>query len=77
MEIIVKCPDDLRGSKYICGEPIQEIVRCKDCIYFEFDHFYSWDGIQIITAHEICTKFGSGCKTKTDGFCNFGERRSE
>ena len=31
IEIIIKCSDDVRGSKNIYGEPLQEIVRCKDC----------------------------------------------
>ena len=33
IEVIIKCSDDVRGSKNIYGEPLQEIVRCKDCEY--------------------------------------------
>lgn len=54
-----------------------KVVRCKDCVHFEPNIIYTLEGIPIITAHEICTKFENICKTKTDGFCNFGERRSE
>ena len=48
-----------------------EVVRCKDCKYFELNH---WDGI-IITAHEICNKWADGCKTNKDGYCFLGERK--
>lgn len=50
-----------------------KVVRCKDCKYFELNH---WDGI-IITAHEICSKWGSGCKTDKDGYCFLGERETD
>ena len=50
-----------------------EVVRCKDCKYFELNH---WDG-PIITAHEICSKWGSGCKTDKDGYCFLGERKTD
>lgn len=48
-----------------------EVVRCRDCKYFELNH---WDGI-IITAHEICNKWADGCKTNKDGYCFLGERK--
>ena len=50
-----------------------EVVRCKDCIHFELNH---WDGI-IITAHEICNKWAGGCKTSKDGYCFLGERKTD
>mgnify|MGYP006945391383 FL=1 len=50
-----------------------EVVRCKDCKYFELNH---WDGI-IITAHEICNKWADGCKTNKDGYCFLGERKTD
>ena len=50
-----------------------EVVRCKDCKYFELNH---WDG-PIITAHEICSKWGRGCKTYKDGYCFLGERKTD
>ena len=34
IEIIIKCSDDVRGSRNIHGEPTEEIVRCKDCKYY-------------------------------------------
>lgn len=50
-----------------------EVVRCKDCKYFELNH---WDGI-IITAHEICNKWADGCKTDRNGYCFLGERKTD
>lgn len=54
-----------------------KVVRCKDCKYFELDHFENYDGFAVIVAHEICTKWGSGCKTDTNGYCFMGERRTD
>ena len=53
-----------------------EVVRCKDCKYFELDHFDRINGIPLITAHEVCTKWSGGSKTSKDGFCFMGERRN-
>ena len=43
--------------------------HCKDCKYFEYDSVAKVDGIPLIVAHEICNKWGEGCKTKEDGYC--------
>ena len=43
--------------------------HCKDCKYFEYDSIAKVDGIPLIVAHEICNKWGNGCKTKEDGYC--------
>lgn len=43
--------------------------HCKDCKYFEYDSVAKVDGIPSIVAHEICSKWGDGCKTKEDGYC--------
>ena len=53
-----------------------EVVRCKDCIYFELDHWVNVNGQPLIVAHEICAAWGGGCKTKPDGYCNMGERKT-
>ena len=42
---------------------------CKDCKYFEYDSVAKVDGIPLIVAHEICKRWGDGCKTKEDGYC--------
>lgn len=54
-----------------------EVVRCKDCIYFELDHWENVNGQPLIVAHEICAAWGGGCKTKPDGYCNMGERKED
>ena len=43
--------------------------HCKDCKYFEYDSVAKVDGIPLILAHEICSRWGDGCKTKEDGYC--------
>ena len=42
----------------------QIIGHCKDCKYFEYNHVEKVDEIPLIVAHEICSKWGEGCKTK-------------
>ena len=56
-------------------QSLREVVYCKDCKYFELDHFDRIDDMPIITAHEICTKWSGGCKTSKDGFCFMGAGR--
>ena len=43
--------------------------HCKDCKYFEYDSVAKVDGIPLIVAHEICSRWGDGCKTREDGYC--------
>ena len=43
--------------------------HCKDCKYFEYDSVAKVDGVPLIVAHEICSKWGDGCKTSEDGYC--------
>lgn len=43
--------------------------RCKDCKYFEYDSVAKVDGVPLIIAHEICNRWGDGCKTREDGYC--------
>lgn len=47
----------------------QKSGKCKDCKYFEYDSVAKVDGIPLIVAHEICNKWGDGCKTSEDGYC--------
>lgn len=56
-----------------------EVIYCKDCKYFELDHFEKVEGfpIPIIIAHEICMKWGEGCQSSVDGWCFKAERREE
>lgn len=43
--------------------------HCKDCKYFEYDSVAMVGGIPLIVAHEFCSRWGLGCKTKEDGYC--------
>ena len=60
------------------------VIRCKDCKHFEYDHFDvvyfptetgEAERVPLITAHEICTRWGDGCKTDQNGFCFMAERK--
>ena len=52
-----------------CRECGKQIGLCKDCKYFEYDSVTKVDGIPLILAHEICSRWGDGCKTSEDGYC--------
>lgn len=54
-------------EKALLQEP--KTGHCKECKYFEYDSVAKVDGIPLIVAHEICNKWGNGCKTKEDGYC--------
>ena len=57
---------------------MSELGLCKDCKHFEYDSVEKVCGIPIIVAHEICSKWGNGCKTSEDGYCfMFEPRESE
>lgn len=47
----------------------QKSGKCKNCKYFEYDSVAKVDGVPLIVAHEICNKWGNGCKTNEDGYC--------
>lgn len=46
-----------------------KVRRCEDCKYFELDSWMNVNGIPLIVAHNICKRWGDGCKTKADGYC--------
>ena len=53
-----------------CGDfQTQKSGKCKNCKYFEYDSVAKVDGIPLIVAHEICNKWGDGCKTSEEGYC--------
>lgn len=55
----------------------QELIRCKDCRFFEYDHVDIVSGIPLITGHEMCLRWGDGCKTSEDGYCFLAERKEK
>lgn len=44
------------------------LPKCKDCRFFEYD-FIPRGYSPLILGHEVCTKWGEGCKTREDGNC--------
>ena len=50
-------------------------IHCKDCKFFEYDHFEFVFGVPLIVAHEVCTKWGDACKTNENGACFLAERK--
>lgn len=81
MKRIVDVSDDeYEGYKriaenYIVGSSVQKILdstplpECKNCRYFEYDSFARALHNPFIVAHEICKKWGDGCKTSEHGYC--------
>lgn len=56
-----------------CGK----MKRCRDCKYFEYNSVANVDGIPLIVAHEICSKWGDGCKSSEDGYCFLFEPKED
>lgn len=53
------------------------LVRCKECKHYELDSLANVNGIPLIVAHQICKRWGNGCKTDENGFCFMGEKVTE
>ena len=53
-----------------------EIIHCKDCKHFEYDHLYVVQGT-LVMGHLVCNKWGDGCRTAEEGFCFMAERRED
>ena len=65
---IGNCPKD----NYI------QVIRCVDCKYYHEDFWGDIEGLPIpIIAHQVCSKWGGGCKTIENGYCHFGELRGK
>lgn len=65
------------GNDYKWNDNHGELIRCKDCKYFELNHWENVHGMPLIVAHEICTKWGDGCKSSSDGYCFMAERKDD
>ncbi len=70
---------DSKASKIILedasGCDVVEVVRCKDCEYFDTDAWRTVDGVPLIVAHNVCRKWAGGCMTEPNGYCSSGTRR--
>lgn len=67
--IIAHCVDEVSGVRY--DEHREEIVRCRDCDYY--DH---WDASGPYREKHVCGHWDC-LEIKPDGFCAWGERRGE
>lgn len=85
LEFVIKHGIETDGAHSISAEKMlefvrelptvqPEIVRCKNCKHFEYDHVANINGIPLIVAHEICTRWGDGVKTSENGYCFLAER---
>ena len=69
-EICLECEyDGLTRGMTRYESVTQKSGKCKNCKYFEYNSVAKVDGIPLIVAHEICNKWGNGCKTSEDGYC--------
>lgn len=66
---------DTMMIKGIVQEP--KTGHCKDCKHFEYDSVAKVDGIPLIIAHEICNRWGDGCKTRENGYCFLFESQED
>ena len=72
-----RTPDAIGLSVGQIRRTCKELIRCKDCKHYKTDHFENFNGIPLIVAHEICMRWGDGCKTSPDGYCFMAERKEE
>ena len=53
-------------------------VLCSECKYYEDDSTVITEtGFPMIIGHDICTRWGDGCKTSPSGYCFLAKRREE
>ena len=69
--------DNLKYRMQQKQREMSELILCKDCKYFEYDSVAQVEGIPLIVAHEICKKWGEGCKTNENGYCFLAELKGE
>ena len=69
---VAECLDEIEDLP--SAQP--EIIRCKDCKHFEYNHPYIIQSIPVL-GHEVCNAWGDGCKTDENGYCFMAERRTD
>lgn len=57
------------------GRDVVDVIRCRDCKYFEYDSISVVNGIPLISGHLICSRWAGGCKTMEDGYCHLAKRK--
>ena len=76
-ELIKALQYDRRQYEKGYEDGLKSVGKCSECKHFEYDSVAMVDGIPLIVAHEICKKWGDGCKTKEDGYCFMFERKEK
>ena len=87
MKLIIDIPQDLyEHAKNMTEDSMDEykairsiangipLLQCKDCKHFEYDSWARLDRIPLIVAHEICNRWGDGCKSSENGYCFLFEK---
>lgn len=78
LQTVKDCRPELFDLNYVSSvQPKPKTGHCKDCKYFEYDHFENMGGIPLITAHKVCKRHGLICKTDEDGYCHLFEHKAE
>lgn len=55
-----------------------ELIKCKHCKYYVEDVVNEViPGVPIIMGHNMCTKWGNGCKTDPEGYCFMADKEGE
>lgn len=80
-EYIVHAPDDnkIAVEEYASfyGEPITELIRCKDCLYWE-EYCRIVDGV---ASDHVCSRKreldGTMHRVKADDYCSWAKRKEE
>jgi hypothetical protein len=57
------------------GEDVVEVVRCKDCKYFEKDDEFDMTGF--CTCERITKNYGGEIYPYEDDFCSYGKRKEQ
>lgn len=48
------------------------VIRCKNCRHFEYDHLVNIDGMPLIV-NQVCTKHGGGIQVSENEYCSLAE----
>ena len=76
------CPDcEIKDSIKLAIKALEEpeIIHCKDCKYFELNHWETVMDIPLIVSHCICKRWGQNMNEMTqvdeNGYCFLAEEK--
>ena len=80
--ITCSCPEcSIKESIKLAIEALKEpeIIHCKDCKYFELNHWETVMDIPLIVSHCICKRWGQNMNEMTqvdeNGYCFLAEKK--